>query len=253
MEMFVFDKAMNAFNRLSNRHHLKRKITATNCLTGNDLTLLADLPEYFPTRGLPDHYHYIGPITLKTTVPPPPWWPPKKQGRPVVYVTMGTTGLGEFFRRAHALMKGSDYVAVMTTGGQAEDMRTLDGKIYVENFMDGDLVMEACDVVVCHGGNGTIYQALQHGKPVIAIPTLPDQQYNARRVDALGFGLSIRWRDFCSDSGVLLTAIQRVLETPSFTQSACRLQSALKKYDAETKGANLIESLLAGSIKDCCD
>ena len=53
LEMLVFNNAARSFKTLSEGHTLRRKVTATNCLTGNDLTLMADTVEYFPTRNLP--------------------------------------------------------------------------------------------------------------------------------------------------------------------------------------------------------
>ncbi|MBE9535109.1 MAG: UDP glycosyltransferase, partial [Proteobacteria bacterium] len=118
LEMFVFDNAMNIFKRLSKKYGLKKTVTATNCLTGKDITLLADVPEYFPTRNLPENYHYIGPLTWKSNLSPPAWWPPLV-GDKLIYVTMGTTGLGNFFRLAYDLFKDGRYTCVMTTGRQS--------------------------------------------------------------------------------------------------------------------------------------
>lgn len=185
LEMFVFDNVMNIFNKLSGRYRLNKKVTATKCLTGADITLLTDVPEYFPTRNLPDNYHYIGPLTLKSNIAPPSWWPPKKGEKPLIYITMGTTGIGDFFHKVYELFERNGMTAVVTTGAQVPDMETVDEQIYVESFLDGDLVMEESDLVVCHGGNGTIYQALLHGKPIIGIPTIPDQGFNMRRVQVL--------------------------------------------------------------------
>ncbi len=98
-EMLVFDSAMHTFTKLSRKFGLEKTITATNCLTGKDLTLLADVPEYFPTRNLPKDYHYIGPLTFKQgDDAKPSWWPPAKNGRPLVYITMGTTGVRSFLK-----------------------------------------------------------------------------------------------------------------------------------------------------------
>ena len=97
LEMFVFDNVMSIFKKLSEKYRLKKNITATNCLTGKDITLLADIPEYFPTRNLPKNYHYIGPLTWKSNFSPSSWRPPKKNNEPLIYITMGTTGIGDFF------------------------------------------------------------------------------------------------------------------------------------------------------------
>jgi len=243
LEMLIFDGTMNIFSRLSRKYGLEKPITATNCLTGKDLTLLADIPEYFPTRNLPDDYHYIGPLTWKASLPHPLWWPPDKSVRPLIYITMGTTGIGDFFHKTYELFRGSEMTAIITTGAQASDLENIDGKIYVEPFIDGDLAMEASDLVVCHGGNGTIYQALQHGKPIIGIPTIPDQKFNMRRVESLGIGRMLSWEQFVKEPESLLELIKAIKREKSFYKNASRMRDTLNKYKAGETAANIILSI----------
>lgn len=244
LEMLVFDNVMSIFKKLSRKHGLKTSVTATNCLAGKDITLLSDVQEYFPTKNLPGNYHYIGPLTWKSASDQPAWWPPEKGKRPLIYVTMGTTGIGDFFHKAHELFKSSGMAAIVTTGGQAEGLESIKGTLYLENFIDGDLVMDECDLVVCHGGNGTIYQALQHGKPIIGIPTIPDQQFNMRRVEALGLGRSLSWEEFSTKPSALLDLIAKVLKDQSCQRSAIKFKDILAGYDAPTLAADVIEEAL---------
>lgn len=241
LEMFIFDNVMDTFKKLSKKYGLRKTITATNCLTGKDTTLVADIPEYFPTRNLPKDYYYIGPLTWKSNIPPPYWWPPERNGKPLIYITMGTTGIGDFFKKAYELFKLSDMTAVITTGAQVKDIETIDGKIYIEAFIDGDLIMDACDLVVCHGGNGTIYQALQHGKPIIGIPSIPDQKFNMRRVEALMVGRMLSWKDFSNNPASLIQLIESIIKTKSFRQNASKLRNILSTYNAAKVAADIIE------------
>jgi UDP:flavonoid glycosyltransferase YjiC (YdhE family) len=240
LEMFIFDNVMDIFKTLSKKHGLKKIITATNCLTGKDITLLADIPEYFPTRNLPKNYHYIGPLTWKSNLPLPSWWPPEKGTKPLIYITMGTTGIPDFFNRVYELFRVSDMIAIISTGAQVTDIKTIPGKVYVENFIDGDLVMEVCDLVVCHGGNGTIYQALQHGKPIIGIPTIPDQKFNMRRVESLGVGKKLSWKEFRNSPESLIKLIRFVINGKSYYKNATRLQEITSTYDAAKAAADLL-------------
>jgi UDP:flavonoid glycosyltransferase YjiC (YdhE family) len=244
LEMAIFNSAMRIFSEHSKKLGLKTNITATNCLTGKDFTLLADIPEYFPTRNLPSNYQYIGPLTLKADIKPPAWWPPKKRRGGLVYITMGTTGIGEFFRIIHELIQRTELTVVASTGGQIGDLSSIDGIIYLEEYLNGDLVMDMCDLVVCHGGNGTIYQALQHGKPIIGIPTIPDQKFNMRRVESLGVGKTIGCDEFVKRPDVLLEAIAYVTGTRVFAQNARRMKSLIDRYDGGRLGADIVERML---------
>lgn len=244
LEMLVFDNVMNIFKKLSKKYGTKKTITATNCLTGKDMTLLADIPEYFPTKNQPSDYHYIGPLTWKSNIPPPSWWPLKKNNKPLIYITMGTTGIEDFFYMIYELFLKSEMTAIITTGAQVDGLKTVEGKIYVEPFIDGDLVMKQCDLVVCHGGNGTIYQALQHGKPIIGIPTIPDQKFNMRRVEALGIGKTLKWSEFIKKPDLLADLIKSILNNRMFYTNASKIQQILKSYDSAKIAANIIENYL---------
>jgi len=250
LEMLVFDNAAAVFKKLSKQYGLPRKVTATNCLAGNDLTLLADIEEYFPTRNLPVDYHYIGPLTWESPLPPPAWWPPQKNGNLLVYFTMGTTWMGGSFNALYQQISEQKITAIVTTGGQVKkpeikNLTTIEGKIYLEDFIDGDLVMDACDVVVCHGGNGTIYQALRHGKPVIGIPTIPDQEFNMRRVITLGVGEQLSLEEFTQHPETLFSLIRQVATQPDYRKNAQNLQRKLSCLNPAKKAADLIEDLLA--------
>ena len=126
LEMSVFDNTMRIFKNLSKFYGLEKEVTATNCLTGADLTLLADLPEYFPTKDLPEDYHYIGPLTWTTgqAVSRPSWWPPAAENRHLLYFTMGTTGVPEFFKVVDEIFSKGRFSAVVTTGGQQAEIKS---------------------------------------------------------------------------------------------------------------------------------
>jgi UDP:flavonoid glycosyltransferase YjiC (YdhE family) len=241
LEMAIFDNMLNIFKKMTKKYKLEKIVTATACLTGKDMTLLPDIPEYFPSRDLPENYHYIGPLTWHGNIPLPSWWPPENIHRPLVYITMGTTGLSDFFRKVYDLVRASGISAIITSGGQAVGLETIGGIIYVEDFINGDAVMEACDVVVCHGGNGTIYQALRHGRPIIGIPTLADQQYNMRRVQALGVGKTLRWKEFSRNPSTLMEYINQMYTDTSYTLNAARLSDIISTYDAAKTATDLIE------------
>ena len=232
-EMAVFDAANPAFRRVAERLEIPPDVTATNCLEGNDLTLLPDIPEFMPSRGLPPGHHYVGPITFDGShLPEPPWWSEllerKNKGARVIYFTLGTTGTRDLFRSALKwLVRSPDLVAVVTTGGQAELGET-PPNVFVAEVVDGDRVMELADVVVCHGGNGTIYQALRHGVYVLGIPTIPDQSYNMRRASKVGAGRIFSGEfDWDSMSGDLcgVGAAPRLRSRASAaTRSACLIE-----------------------------
>ena len=54
--------------------------------------------------------------------------------------------------------------------------------------------MPQADLVVCHGGHGTVCRALAAGAPVLCCPAVGDMAENAARVAWAGAGLMLPWR-----------------------------------------------------------
>lgn len=58
-------------------------------------------------------------------------------------------------------------------------------------FVDIDTLFPFTDLVVCHGGNGTIYQALLYQIPVLCNSSHCEQEWNVAAIEKLGFGKSL--------------------------------------------------------------
>ncbi len=250
IEMAVFDAFMNTFTKLSKKFNLSRKVTATNCLEGKDITFLADIPEYFPVKNKPDNYHYIGPITWKRSgfTPMPEWWPLPENNTKKIYITMGTTGEGNLFSKIYHQFKRSDFTSIVTTGGQSDNFETVPDKIYVENFMDGEKILQNSDLVVCHGGNGTIYQALSMGKPIIGIPTIPDQDFNMRRVEALGVGVRVTMKDALKSPQLITDAAKHIINNKDkFQPNLLSIKEKINRFSGAQMAAQIISEFLESS------
>lgn len=113
-----------------------------------------------------------------------------------VYVTLGTvfnTESGDLFGR---LVGGLHRLParVLVTVGRDVAPATLPspgGNVRIERFVPQSAVLPHVDVVVNHGGSGSVIGALTHGVPVVALPMGADQELNARRLVALGAGTTV--------------------------------------------------------------
>ncbi|HKN52822.1 MAG TPA: nucleotide disphospho-sugar-binding domain-containing protein [Amycolatopsis sp.] len=81
---------------------------------------------------------------------------------------------------------GIEIVAAVSSA-QRELVGSPDG---VEILVDASLddVVGGCDLVVAHGGAGTVLTAIRHAVPMLLIPQLPDHTGHAARVLATGAG-----------------------------------------------------------------
>jgi MGT family glycosyltransferase len=101
--------------------------------------------------------------------------------------------------------------------------------------------MPRCDLVVCHGGHGTVARALASGCVVVAVPAAGDMNENATRIDWAGVGVRVP-RRLCTPSAIRL-AVERALASPALRARARELAAWASGHDAAARAADLIEAL----------
>jgi UDP:flavonoid glycosyltransferase YjiC (YdhE family) len=101
--------------------------------------------------------------------------------------------------------------------------------------------MPLADLVICHGGHGTVARALGAGVPVLCCPAVGDMAENAARVAWSRAGLMLPWR--LVGPGTLRLAVRRVLGDPAFAGRAKAIAAWGEANDGATRGAELVEEL----------
>ena len=119
-----------------------------------------------------------------------------RRTRPGVYVTLGTIfnhTSGDLLERLLAGLARLD-VDVLATVGRGIDPADLGPQpphVRVERFVPQDEVLPSVDLVVSHGGSGSLVAALAHGLPSLLLPLGADQPHNAARAEELGVGVRL--------------------------------------------------------------
>lgn len=207
------------------------------------LNLLVDVPSFAPTTNLPSHHHYIGPIVWEPALELPAWYHSLDPERPTVYISMGSTGNPKYLQAAVDVLGNTEYQCMMTTAGLMK-FESLPSNFFVTEYASGMKLIEKADAVVCQGGNGTIYQALTHGVPIVGIPTMHDQEFNMDRVEALGAGIQLSDLRFRPQH--LTEALRRVLHEPVFRAAARRVGEEVCRYNGARQAAEEVEDFLKG-------
>jgi UDP:flavonoid glycosyltransferase YjiC (YdhE family) len=105
--------------------------------------------------------------------------------------------------------------------------------------------MPRCDVVVCHGGHGTLVRALAGGCAVVCAPAAGDMNENAARVDWAGAGVRIPRR--LVTAATVRLAVERALGEPGIRARARELAAWLERHDPPGRAAELVERLGAAA------
>ena len=88
---------------------------------------------------------------------------------------------------AHEVAQAGCEVLLATGPGvDPSDLSDLPPSVHVEQFVPQARVLPHVDVVVHHGGTGTVIGSLEHGLPQVVIPRGADQFWNAEHLAARG-------------------------------------------------------------------
>jgi UDP:flavonoid glycosyltransferase YjiC (YdhE family) len=99
--------------------------------------------------------------------------------------------------------------------------------------------MPQCDLVVAHGGHGTLVRALACGCPVVLSPAGGDMAENAARAAWAGLGVRLP-RRWCTPHG-LRAAVRSALGRPSLRVATRRAADWIATHPAGARAATEIE------------
>jgi UDP:flavonoid glycosyltransferase YjiC (YdhE family) len=181
------------------------------------LTMVATLPQLEYPRDWDPWLRVVGPLLWE---PPGPVVAPPAGSAPVVLVAPSTSQ-DRSGRLVRAALEGLADEPVRVIAVSAFDDLPVPGNAVVVPWASYSRTMPACDVVVCHGGHGTLARALMSGCPVVVCPAGGDMAESGARVDWAGVGVRLPLR-FCTPLGVRL-AVRRALARRGARERARRL------------------------------
>ncbi len=205
--------------------------------TQADYTCYADLPGLVPTTALPAHHHYLGPIIWSPAVPVPAWWHDLPAERPLIYVTMGSSGEGALLPVMLAALADAPVTVIAAAGPGAAALHP-PANAYVAEYLPGAAAAARAALVICNGGSPTAYQALAAGVPVLGLPSNLDQYLNMDYLARSGAGLLLRSGQ--ATAGRVREAVMRLLHEAEFRTAAQAARRAIATYDAPARFADLV-------------
>ena len=144
----------------------------------------------------PDSLHSVTDAALVSRIPvrPVPWSEPGGSiptwlgtvRRPVVYLTLGTIFAEPgTFRAAIDAISAVD-VEVLVALGRVDpaSLGDVPPSVHLERFVEQAAVLRSVDLVVHHGGSGSMLGAAAHGRPQLVLPLGADQFYNGEQISS---------------------------------------------------------------------
>ncbi len=131
-------------------------------------------------------------------------WLDSLDGRPIVYVTLGTVYNQnlEIFRVLLDGLRDEALNLVVTVGKQTDPamLGKQPSNIHVRQYIPQEQLLSHCAAVVTHGGAGSTLGALAFGLPLLVVPQGADHFYNGERVVAAGAGIQLLPDQLTADS-----------------------------------------------------
>jgi len=247
VEAFLVRQLMT-FNLVMQQYDLG-PIKSLYSLLKGDLTLLADVPFFRPTKKLPSDVKLVGPLSWQPPMELPEWKADlenlSESKKPIVYITAAGTGDGKIVRKTIESLSEFPATIVVTTGNamSLKSLRNISKEdIYITDYLPGDWIMQKARAVVFFGGNSTVYQALINGVPQIILPLHLDQQDNANQLERLGTGIAINPNRF--DEKALIEKLSLVIYHKGFKKKSEKYKNLLKKWNGPVTAANEVEKFL---------
>jgi len=212
--------------------------------------VLVPVPPSFrdPAVPLPATTRFIRPAALEETPDSSPGWIDALPARPTVYLTLGSVmplESGDLFARAIGGIRELPVNLVVTVGDEFDraELGPQPDHVRIEPWIPQARLLPHCDLVVSHGGSGSVIGALAHGLPLVVIPLDADQPHNAERCEALGAGLVLD--AVAATAEDVRGAVDAVLSDTAFREAAMRVHRESISLPRSAHAVALLERLVS--------
>jgi UDP:flavonoid glycosyltransferase YjiC (YdhE family) len=179
------------------------------------------LPAGLPAHALQPVEVMAAPVPLSLLVPRALAEQPEL---PLVYLSLGTLlNRPDLLRTVLAALSGLPLRVVVATGPdvEPEQLKPLPPLVHAQRHVPQAALLPHCQLVISHGGAGTVYAAAAHGLPQLALPQMADQFLNTAALEHSSAGLVLLGAE--QNLYAIRHAVQHLLSEPAFRHTASRL------------------------------
>lgn len=165
--------------------------TLLDVYTSSDCTAFADVEEFYAPRSAREvHEEFIGPLEWSPSIPLPAGHEQWGRNRPLVYVSLGSSGSPRVAQRVLDALDDAPVDVVASTAG-ARLERAAPGVVMLD-YAPGEILCRRAALVIGNGGSPVAYQALQAAVPLLGLASNFDQFLNMRMIERVGAGRCMR-------------------------------------------------------------
>lgn len=163
-----------------------------------------------------------------------PWLAELPDDKPVVYASIGTMAPSMPWKSdevLHAVIEAVsdlDCTALVSigVGRDPEEFGEVPEHVrLITEWVPQDVLLEAADVFITHGGHSSIREGLRSGTPMLVTPMYDDQPNSAEHVAEVGSGISLP--AYWATGETVGEALGRLLTEPSFRRRAAAVRRSI--------------------------
>jgi UDP:flavonoid glycosyltransferase YjiC (YdhE family) len=116
--------------------------------------------------------------------------------------------------------------------------------VVIREYVPHSAVLPTADLLITHGGMGSLMAAFASGVPTVCVPLGRDQATNAERVVELGTSITL-----CVDASParILEVVLRAMASSDLRQAARRMKTVVERYEDGRLAVEALERVVAGA------
>lgn len=172
----------------------------------------------------------------------PPEIAQRPEGSALVYLSLGSLGSADvdLMKRLISVLGKTQHRYIVSMGPASQEIELAENMVGSE-FLPQTKIIPQVDLVITHGGNNTVTEALHFGKPMILLPLFWDQYDNAQRMDELGFGKRLATYAFTDQE--MTDSIAALLNDQELRDRMEVIGESIRLRNGTEVGANVIEQV----------
>ncbi len=213
---------------------------------------LACLPPRFVGPGLtvPPTVRFLRPVPFdRPAAEDLPAWVTELPDRPTVHASLGTIfhRTPGVFEAILAGLRDEDVNLLLAVGRDQDPGRfgPQPPNVRIERYLPHEPLLPRCDLVITHGGYGSVMACLNAGVPMVVVPLAGgDQAGNADRCAALGVARVVAAGERTPTA--IRAAAREVLGDSHYRERTGRLRDEIGALPGPEHGVDLLERLATG-------
>ncbi|MCB0392767.1 MAG: hypothetical protein KDD58_15865 [Bdellovibrionales bacterium] len=196
----IFEKKiLDPFNKIRKIEKLSAIDSIFKLYTSGAKVGYLDLIQFASGIDLPENHRFLGPLLFSFPSPLPEWWEKIDKTKPLVYVSLGSSGRSDLLPEIIRAFELTKYQVIVSTSGKKLNINPTKN-IYLTSYIPDDKVLPYCQLYVGNGGSGGAQQALAANVPMLFLPDNYDQWLYSTMLEKLDLARILRpslYREKC--------------------------------------------------------